>query len=77
MIVTLTVNPSLDRTVELPGTLVRGAVQRAAAISEDPGGKGVNVCRALTASVRWSRHPNGPGASVRRRGFPGAAVGTA
>lgn len=50
MIVTLTVNPSLDRTVELPGTLVRGAVQRAAAISEDPGGKGVNVCRALTAS---------------------------
>ncbi|WP_461171090.1 1-phosphofructokinase family hexose kinase [Arthrobacter sp. Z1-15] len=50
MIVTLTVNPSLDRTVELPGTLVRGAVQRAAAISEDPGGKGVNVCRALSAS---------------------------
>lgn len=50
MIVTLTVNPSLDRTVVLPGTLVRGAVQRAAAISEDPGGKGVNVCRALTAS---------------------------
>ena len=50
MIVTLTVNPSLDRTVELPGTLVRGAVQRAAAISEEPGGKGVNVCRALTAS---------------------------
>lgn len=50
MIVTLTVNPSLDRTIELPGPLVRGAVQRAAAISEEPGGKGVNVCRALTAS---------------------------
>ncbi|MCC3268969.1 1-phosphofructokinase family hexose kinase [Arthrobacter gengyunqii] len=50
MIVTLTVNPSLDRTVELPGTLVRGAVQRAAAISQDPGGKGVNVSHALTAS---------------------------
>ena len=50
MIVTLTVNPSLDRTVQLPGTLTRGAVQRAAAISEDPGGKGVNVSRALTAS---------------------------
>lgn len=50
MIVTLTVNPSLDRTIELPGVLVRGAVQRAAAISEEPGGKGVNVCRALTAS---------------------------
>lgn len=50
MIVTLTVNPSLDRTIELPGPLIRGAVQRAAAISEDPGGKGVNVSRALTAS---------------------------
>ncbi len=50
MIVTLTVNPSLDRTIELPGPLVRGAVQRAAAISGDPGGKGVNVSRALTAS---------------------------
>ena len=50
MIVTLTVNPSLDRTVELPGPLLRGAVQRAAAIREEPGGKGVNVCRALTAS---------------------------
>jgi len=50
IIVTLTANPSLDRTVELPGTLVRGAVQRAAAISQDPGGKGVNVSRALTAS---------------------------
>ncbi|MET4060628.1 1-phosphofructokinase [Arthrobacter sp. UYP6] len=50
MIVTLTVNPSLDRTIELPGALLRGAVQRAAAISEDPGGKGVNVSRALTVS---------------------------
>lgn len=50
MIVTLTVNPSLDRTIELPGALLRGAVQRASAVSEEPGGKGVNVCRALTAS---------------------------
>ncbi|CEA07073.1 6-phosphofructokinase isozyme 2 [Arthrobacter saudimassiliensis] len=50
MIVTLTANPSLDRTVALPGPLLRGAVQRADAVSEEPGGKGVNVCRALTAS---------------------------
>ncbi|MCC9177195.1 1-phosphofructokinase family hexose kinase [Arthrobacter sp. zg-Y750] len=50
MIVTLTANPSLDRTVELPGALVRGAVQRAAGTTEESGGKGVNVCRALTAS---------------------------
>ena len=50
MIVTLTVNPSLDRTVELPGALLRGSVQRAVASHAEPGGKGVNVCRALTAS---------------------------
>lgn len=49
-IVTLTANPSLDRTVDLSGVLVRGAVQRAAGIHEEPGGKGVNVCRALAAS---------------------------
>ena len=49
-IVTLTANPSLDRTVELSGVLTRGAVQRAAGFHEEPGGKGVNVCRALKAS---------------------------
>lgn len=49
-IVTLTANPSLDRTIELSGVLLRGAVQRAAGVHEEPGGKGVNVCRALAAS---------------------------
>ncbi|MGR2752952.1 1-phosphofructokinase family hexose kinase [Agromyces arachidis] len=50
MIVTLTVNPSLDRTVELDHELLRGEVQRVARDVEEPGGKGVNVTRALTAS---------------------------
>ncbi len=50
MIVTLTVNPSLDRTVALAQPLERGAVQRVAASHEEPGGKGVNVTRALAAS---------------------------
>jgi 1-phosphofructokinase len=50
MIVTLTVNPSLDRTVELAQPLERGEVQRVAASTEEPGGKGVNVTRALAAS---------------------------
>ncbi|MDP5226366.1 MULTISPECIES: hexose kinase [Arthrobacter] len=50
MIVTLTANPSLDRTVELPGALARGEVQRAVAVRGEAGGKGVNVSRALTAS---------------------------
>lgn len=48
MIVTVTPNPSLDRTVTLPGELVRGAVHRASSVSTEPGGKGVNVARALT-----------------------------
>ena len=48
MIVTVTPNPSIDRTVTLPGELVRGAVQRVASVSSEPGGKGVNVARALT-----------------------------
>lgn len=50
MIVTLTANPSLDRTVELPGALARGEVQRAVAVHQESGGKGVNVSRALVAS---------------------------
>ncbi|MGY4708248.1 1-phosphofructokinase [Mycolicibacterium sp. CBM1] len=48
MIVTVTVNPSIDRTVTLPGQLVRGSVQRVQSVSSEPGGKGVNVARALT-----------------------------
>ncbi|WP_343983817.1 1-phosphofructokinase family hexose kinase, partial [Streptosporangium amethystogenes] len=49
MIVTLTLNPSLDRTIEV-ASLRRGAVIRAAATHLDPGGKGVNVSRALLAN---------------------------
>lgn len=48
MIVTVTANPSLDRTVEVDA-LVRGAVLRATGGRIDPGGKGVNVSRALAA----------------------------
>jgi 1-phosphofructokinase/6-phosphofructokinase 2 len=48
MIVTLTPNPSLDRTVSITD-LQRGQVQRATESRLDPGGKGVNISRALTA----------------------------
>ncbi|MGI9124981.1 MAG: 1-phosphofructokinase family hexose kinase [Mycobacterium sp.] len=48
MIITVTPNPSIDRTVTLPGELVRGAVHRVGSVSSEPGGKGVNVARALT-----------------------------
>lgn len=49
MILTVTPNPSLDRTVEVP-RLVRGGVLRATAAQVDPGGKGVNVSRVLAAA---------------------------
>ena len=52
MIVTLTANPSLDRTVTLPGPLSRGQVQRALTTTSDPGGKGVNVARVVAAAGR-------------------------
>lgn len=49
-VVTLTANPSLDRTLELPGPVVPGAVIRLVSTTTEPGGKGVNVARALAAA---------------------------
>jgi 1-phosphofructokinase len=51
MILTVTPNPSLDRTYEVP-SLERGEVIRATGERMDPGGKGVNVSRAVAASGR-------------------------
>ncbi|MGW5125981.1 1-phosphofructokinase [Streptomyces sp. NPDC004069] len=51
MIVTVTPNPSLDRTYEVP-SLERGRVVRATGERMDPGGKGVNVSRAVAAAGR-------------------------
>ncbi|GGX83184.1 1-phosphofructokinase [Streptomyces minutiscleroticus] len=51
MILTVTPNPSLDRTYEVP-SLDRGEVVRAAGERVDPGGKGVNVSRAVAAAGR-------------------------
>lgn len=48
MIVTVTPNPSIDRTVSLGTPLTRGAVHRITSATSEPGGKGVNVARALT-----------------------------
>ena len=55
MISTLTPNPSLDLTYELSGKLSRGAVQRAASVSVEAGGKGINVSRNLVANGVPSR----------------------
>ena len=49
MIVTVTPNPSVDWTLEIP-TLTRGAVHRITGQHQEPSGKGVNVTRALTGN---------------------------
>jgi 1-phosphofructokinase len=49
-IVTLTANPSFDRTIALPEQLERGAVHRVAAMTSQAGGKGVNISRAAAGA---------------------------
>ena len=48
MIITVTLNPSIDRTISIQ-ELKLGSVNRCELTSVDPGGKGVNVSRALDA----------------------------
>jgi 1-phosphofructokinase len=50
MIITLTANPSHDRTVVLTKPLQHGAVQRAASVASQAGGKGVKISRASVAA---------------------------
>lgn len=55
MIVTVTPNPSLDRTMSI-AALERGAVLRATGpASIDPSGKGINVSRALATAGHQTR----------------------
>ncbi|HVD28196.1 MAG TPA: 1-phosphofructokinase family hexose kinase [Mycobacteriales bacterium] len=49
-VVTLTANPSLDRTLDLPAPLVAGGIVRLSGAATEPGGKGVNVARAIAAA---------------------------
>ena len=48
MIVTVTPNPSIDRTLALPA-FRRGEVVRVTSATSEAGGKGINVARALDA----------------------------
>ncbi|OEJ26449.1 1-phosphofructokinase [Streptomyces agglomeratus] len=67
MILTVTPNPSLDRAYEVPA-LERGEVLRATTDRMDPGGKGVNVSRAVAAAGRRTL------AVMPLGGAPGALV---
>jgi 1-phosphofructokinase len=50
VILTLTPNPSIDRTVALDGELSRGQVHRVASVTSQAGGKGVNISRAAVSA---------------------------
>lgn len=47
MILTLTANPSIDRTMSIGGPLRRGEVQRTGEVTDQAGGKGLNVARVV------------------------------
>lgn len=49
MIVAVTPNPGLDRTIEVP-RLRRGELHRVGGARVEPGGKGINVARVLAAN---------------------------
>lgn len=49
-VVTLTANPSVDRTIGLTAALERGEVQRAGQVTEQAGGKGLNVAKVLAGA---------------------------
>ena len=51
MIITVTLNPALDRTLEVP-SFTPGRRHRSLDQRTIPGGKGVNVARALAWTMR-------------------------
>ncbi|HEX5541370.1 MAG TPA: hexose kinase [Micromonospora sp.] len=76
MILTVTANPALDVTYELDH-LRRGQVHRVAAVSERPGGKGINVGRVLHQlgeQVTVTGLSGGPSGAILRAALERAGV---
>ena len=80
MILTVTLNPSVDRTIELGGPLLRGQVNRASEVRNQPGGKGINVAGAIAAAGLpvLALLPGRPGdpmlTELERAGLPHLAI---
>ena len=49
MIITITLNPALDRTLRIEHPLEVGKLNRSSSSHLEPGGKGINVSRAVKA----------------------------
>ena len=49
MIITITLNAALDRTLRIEHPLVVGKLNRSTSSHLEPGGKGINVSRAVKA----------------------------
>lgn len=83
MIITLTANPSFDRTVTLAGPLERGAVQRVTEVISQTGGKGVNISRAAleaelpTLAILPASADDPFVAALEHAGIPALPVGPA
>jgi len=72
VIVTLTPNPSIDRTIQLMSALERGGVIRSRDAHDDAGGKGINVAQAVQragepATAVLPGDPNDPLMPLLRR----------
>ena len=51
MIITITLNAALDRTLRIEHPLVVGKLNRSTSSHLEPGGKGINVSRAVKAAT--------------------------